>query len=163
MSGIPQKIRSKLYGLNQILGVNMMKRYQKFNPKRRLAQPGTYTCAKLAELAESVRYSGNPEHKKNPGDFGLTPPAQARRGKTLCDTTKITSRDDALGYLRLGLERGAVSEQTVDDWPKIVWAVTDDGIPLEAQRDRAGTYHGYPMPPEDPMATEIVRFWNQNG
>ena len=140
-----------------------MKRYQKFNPKRSLAQPETYTRAKLAKLAESVQYSGNPEHKRNSGDFGLTPPAQPRRGKTLCDTTKITSRIDALRYLRLGLKRGAVSERSVDGWPKIVWAVTDDGIPSEAQRDRAGSYHGYPMPSEDPMATEIGRFWNQNG
>ena len=140
-----------------------MRRYQKYNPKRRLASLGTHAEPELAMLAESVRYSGNPEHKRNPGDFGLTPPAQPRRGKTLCDTVGIFTRANALRYLRLGLKRGAVSEQFVDGWPKIIWAVTKDGMPLEAQRDGTGSYHGYPMPPEDPMAAEIKRFWTQNG
>jgi hypothetical protein len=90
---------------------------------------------------------------------GLTPPAQPRRGKTLCDSALIFKRSDALRYLRSGLERGTVSEQFVDGWPKNVWAVTDDGIPLEAQRDGNGSYHGYPLPPEDPMAAEVKRFW----
>ncbi len=140
-----------------------MRRYRKYNPKRRLASPGTHTEQQLAKLSRAVRYSGNPEHKRSPGDFGLTPPAQPRRGKSLCDTVGIFTRTDAINYIRLGLERGAVSEQFVDDWPKIVWAVTEDGVPLEAQRDGTGSYHGYPMPQEDPMAAEILRFWTRNG
>jgi len=140
-----------------------MKRYRKFNPRRRLASPGSLTEAELAWLSETVRYTGNPEHKRNPGNFGLTPPAQPRRGKSLCDAVQIYTRAIALRYLRLGLERGAVSEQSIDGWPKIIWAVTEDGVPLEAQRDGPGSYHGYPMPPQDPMATEIKRFWDRNG
>lgn len=136
-----------------------MNRYQKFNPKRRLAAADSLPDHKRREFSGAVIYTGNPEHKRNPGDFGLTPPAQPRRGKTLCDGASIFKRSDALRYLRKGLERGAVSEQFIDGWPKIVWAVTDDGTPLEAQRDGEGSYHGYPMPPEDPMAAEIKKFW----
>ena len=139
-----------------------MSRYGKFNRNRRLASTGTYPKPKLAELAESVRYSGNPEHKRNPEDFDLTPPAQARRGKTLCDLEKKFKRADALKYLRLGLERGAVSEQSVGGWPRIVWAMTEDGMPLEARQDQPGSYHGYPIPHEDPMATQIREYWDQN-
>lgn len=136
-----------------------MKRYQKFNSKRRLANAEQLSPDERKKLAENVTYTGNPEHKRSPGDFGLTPPAQPRRGKTLCDGASIFRRSDALHYLRDGLERGAVSEKFIDGWPKIVWAVTEDGTPLEAQRDGKGSYHGYPMPPEDPMAAEVKRFW----
>ncbi|NPD17498.1 hypothetical protein HOY34_20130 [Xinfangfangia sp. D13-10-4-6] len=137
-----------------------MKRYNKFNPKRRLAAAGRLSCGELETLAAAVIYTGNPEHKRNPGDFNLTPPAQPRRGKTLCDVASIFKKADALRYLRDGLERGAISEAFVDGWPKNIWAVTEDGTPLEAQRDGEGRYHGYPMPSEDPMAAEIKRFWN---
>ena len=140
-----------------------MRRYRKYNPKRRLESHGTHSELELAKLAGSVKYTGNPEHKRNPGDFGLSPPSQPRRDKTLCDAAGILTRTDAHKYLRLGLKRGAVSEQFVDGWPKIVWAVTEDGIPLEAQRDGTGSYHGYPMPPEDPMVAEIKKFWAWNG
>ncbi|WP_306004981.1 hypothetical protein [Aquicoccus porphyridii] len=136
-----------------------MKRYEKFNPKRRLATAEILSSDERKRLADAVTYTGNPEHKRNPGDFGLTPPAQPRRGKTLCDGASIFKRSDALRWLRDGLERGAVSERFIDGWPKNVWAVTEDGTPLEAQRDGEGSYHGYPMPPEDPMAAEIKRFW----
>ncbi|MCY4166976.1 MAG: hypothetical protein OXE82_01710 [Rhodobacter sp.] len=73
------------------------------------------------------------------------------------------ARANALRYLRLGLERGTVSEQSIDGWPKVIRAVTEDGAPLEAQRDGSGNYHGYPMQQQDPMATEIKRFWDRNG
>ena len=44
-------------------------------------------------------------------------------------------------------------------WPKQVWAVTDDGIPMEAQRDGNDSYHGYAMPQDDPMADIVKRRW----
>ncbi len=137
-----------------------MQRYKKFNLKTRLAGADSLQVEERKALAEAVTYIGNPEHKRNPGDFGLTPPAQPRRGKSLCDGASIFKRSDALRYVREGFERGAVSEQSIDGWPKIVWAVTEDGTPLEAQRDGNGSYHGYPMPLEDPMAAEVKRFWN---
>ena len=38
---------------------------------------------------------------------------------------------------------------------------TTDGKPLEAQLENQATeaYHGYPMPPGDPLGPEIVRRW----
>ena len=116
----------------------------------------------LTRLIAEVTYTGNPEHKRNPGDFGLTPPAQPRRGKSLCDGALIFKRSEALRYLREGLRRGAFSESISCGWPKNVWAVTDSGMPLEAQIDGEGSYHGYPMPPEDPMSSAIVKFWQEN-
>lgn len=53
-----------------------------------------------SSLASVVQYGGNPEHKRNPGDFGLTPPACPRPDKTLCDTVEVFQRGDALGLLR---------------------------------------------------------------
>jgi hypothetical protein len=79
-----------------------------------------------------VRYGGSPYHKSNPGDFGLTPPAQPRADKTLCDTVEIFEREVALRYLREGIRRGLVSEVPDGGWPKNIWSMTDDGRPLEA-------------------------------
>ena len=139
-----------------------MSRYKKFNPKRRLAPANSVSKEALDSLANAVKYSGNPEHKRSAGDFNLTPPAQSRRGKSLCDGVKIFKLRDALRYLREGLKRGAVSEQCVGGWPKVVWAVTEDGTTLEAQRDGGGSYHGYPLPADDPMSAEVKHFWEKN-
>jgi hypothetical protein len=50
-------------------------RYRQFNPKRRFLAVDTDVLKRLDDLSKKVSYGGNPEHKKNPGDFGLTPPA----------------------------------------------------------------------------------------
>jgi hypothetical protein len=42
-------------------------------------------------LRESCTYEGVPYHKRNPGDFGLTPPAAPRPDKTLCDEANVTA------------------------------------------------------------------------
>ncbi len=36
-----------------------------------------------------------------------------------------------------------------------------DGVPLEAQLDNqdAGTYHGYPMPEDDPLRVSVLEAW----
>ena len=54
----------------------MKRRYAQFNPKRKLLSPAEVEVrvAELRALASRARYGGNPEHKKNPGDFGLVPP-----------------------------------------------------------------------------------------
>lgn len=48
-------------------------------------------------------------------------------------------------------------------WPQNIWAVTDEGCPVEAQLENQvqGTYHGYPMPEADPMRKEILERWYQ--
>ena len=139
----------------------MQTRYDKFNPKRRIRKLDDNTRDQVSKLAERVNYVGNPEHKKNPGDFGLIPPSGARRGKALCDEVGIFQRDVALQHLRNGLIKGLVSERVQGEWPQNVWSVTEKGQPLEAQLENPerGVYHGYPMPETDPLAAEIVRLW----
>src|SRR5690606_31338234 len=117
----------------------------------------------LAGLVDKVAYTGNPEHKRNPVDFGLTPPSAPRRGKSLCDVAEIFERNVALQLIQEGLRRGVVSDRFLGGWPKNIWAVTSSGIPLEAQLESAeiGSYHGYPMPDSDPLAGEVIRRWGQ--
>ena len=110
---------------------------------------------------EKLRYAGNPEHKRRPGDFGLDPPSSPRPGKTLCDSVQIFTRSEALQLLREGIEKGTFSEQTRDGWPQNVWAVTQDGYPLEAQLEGQGSYHGYPMPESDPFRDKVLERWAQ--
>lgn len=116
----------------------------------------------MAELATRVRYGGNPEHKRNPGDFGLTPPSAPRPDKTLCDAVGVFERKVAKQLLREGIERGLISEQHRGEFPQNVWAVTTQGHPVEARLENAtlGTYHGYPMPPTDPFCENILNRWS---
>jgi hypothetical protein len=81
----------------------MQRRYNQFNTKRRIKELAEGDLQHYSDLAEQIRYGGNPEHKMNPGDFGLTPPSGLRPGKSLCDTIGIFSRQGALNYLKSGL------------------------------------------------------------
>jgi hypothetical protein len=118
----------------------------------------------LERWLATVRYGGNPEHKRNPGNFGLTPPASPRRDKTLCDEAGIFDRDQALMLLREGIRSGLVSEPQGADYPQNVWAVSPEGVPLEAQLENAanGTYHGYPMPEADPFRDTVIANWKES-
>src|SRR6266567_724615 len=129
----------------------MVLKRRTFNPKRRLYPVEALQARQQALFAhiENVRYSGNPEHKRNPGDYGLNPPIAPRPGKTLCDQVEIYSRSEALTLLREGLQRGTFSSQERDGWPQNVWAVTEKGQLVEAQHEAQGVYHGYPMPEAD--------------
>jgi hypothetical protein len=137
-----------------------MKRRTTFNPKRRFGAPFD-SPNEFQELSERVRYGGNPEHKRNPGDFGLDPPIAPRPAKTLCDDAGIHRRQTAEDLLRTGIRRGLISAKKVNGWPKNVWVVTDEGVPLEAQLENqeTGTYHGYPMPLDDPFRERILERW----
>jgi len=143
----------------------MKTRYQKFNPKRRIADAGYWDAKRLDEWKRSVSYGGNPEHKRNPGDFGLKPPADPRQGKSLCDVVGIFTRKEALKMLQMGIDKGLVSDRESGGWPKNIWSVTEAGIPLEAQLENpdTGQYHGYPMPESDPLASEVTCRWRRNG
>ena len=123
--------------------------------------PGPAERQALATLAERARYGGNPDHKRNPGDFALTPPAGPRHGATLCDGAKVFARDVALGLLKEGMRRGLVSVQEWNGWPQNVWAVTDDGFPMEAELENqeVGSYHGYPMPMSDSFRDNVSERW----
>ena len=135
---------------------------RRFNPKRRVS--GARTPDELARLASQVTYAGNPVHKEAPGDFGLTPPAQPRPDKSKCDWIGIFDRPVASRLLKEGVRRVLVSQQVRGAFPQNIWAVTDDGDPVEAQLENAtmGTYHGYPMPKTDPFREVIVSLWSQS-
>lgn len=143
----------------------MKRRYAQFNSKRKLLSPSEaeVRVAELQALASRARYGGNPEHKKNPGDFGLVPPSDPRQGKSLCDVAKIFKRNEAEELLRTGLSKGLVSDRMAGEWPKNVWSVTDDGFAMEAQLENPnlGTYHGYPMPETDPLSREVILRWER--
>jgi len=117
--------------------------------------------AELEALADRSRYGGNPEHKRNPGDFGLTPPSSPRPAKTLCDDAGVSRREAAHELLRSGIRDGLVSQQSRGNWPQNVWAVSDGGVPFEAslENQETGTYHGYPMMAADPLRAEIKARW----
>lgn len=136
-----------------------MKRRTTYNPKRKICS--TVESQQIDWLLARVSYGGNPEHKRNPGDFGLTPPAAPRSDKTLCDAVAAFSRSIALRYLHDGIRKGLVSVQTRGDFPQNIWAVTDSGEPLEAQLENSalGAYHGYPMPETDPFREEVLHLW----
>lgn len=140
-----------------------MKPRQSHNPKKRIRHlPSTnQETEHLAKLAKAARYVGNPDHKRNPGDFSLGLPSRPRLGKSLCDTAGIFSRSKAQAILAKGIQLGCVSVQEENGWPRVVWAVFDNSV-LEARLDNAqqGTYHGYPLDSEDPFASAVLERWN---
>jgi hypothetical protein len=138
-----------------------LRRRKGFNPKRKIRDD--IDNEYLNGLSAAVRYGGNPEHKRNPGDFGLTPPANPRPDKSLCDIAQIFTRDAAIRHLRAGIDRGLISQDSENGYPKNIWAVTDDGIPLEAQLENKilCMYHGYPVSETDPFSEIILDRWNQ--
>lgn len=141
----------------------MLLQKRTFNPKRQLCPEELISSRRALLLSKlnKLRYTGNPEHKRRPGDFGLIPPGGARPGKTLCDAVGIFSRAEALSLLRAGVERGAFSLQEREGWPQNVWAVTEEGDPLEAQLEGTGAYHGYPMPEADPFRDRVLERWKR--
>jgi len=130
-----------------------------YNLKRAIAE--NPSAEDLNRWQREVAYGGNPEHKRNPGDFGLTPPASPRADKTLCDGVAIFQRRVALRLLREGVRHGLVSKQTRNSYPQNIWAVSDDGTPLEAELENQGngTYHGYPMPVKDDFREKVLEKW----
>ena len=67
--------------------------------------------------------------------------------------------------LRKGAKLGLISVQERKGLPQNIWAVSPNGIALEAQLDNveAATYHGYPMGSGDPLASEILARWKEGG
>jgi hypothetical protein len=137
----------------------MKRRPGHFNPKRAMA--AVRDDGQLKLLAARIGYGGNPEHKRRPGSFGLTPPSDPRPHKSLCDATGVFRREDAIAILRDGVLRGLVSSSERDGFPRNIWSVTPDGTPVEAQLENAelGTYHAYPMPEADPFRAVVQARW----
>lgn len=139
----------------------MKQRYALYNTKRRLQKVAALDDEALRSLSTKISYGGNPEHKRNPGDFGLSPASDPRTGKSLCDAVGVFSKSVALDLLRRGVVKGLVSDRSVGDWPKNIWAVTPQGVALEAQLENpsVGAYHGYPLPSNDPLSAEVIKRW----
>jgi hypothetical protein len=153
----PQTATTAFYHEDALSAI--MRRRRSYNNKRHFQN--SMSVASLKLLAAQVGYGGNPEHKRNPGDFGLTPPSLPRADKPLCDEVGIFRKCDAEQLLREGVRRGLVSRQCRSGFPQNVWAVTTNGKPLEAQLENAdtGVYHGYPMPSSDPFSEEVLIRW----
>ena len=134
----------------------------KFNNKRKIRRD--CDTDELTQLANRVDYTGNSEHKTNPGDYGLIPMVGARPAKTLCSGVGINTKEEALNLLRAGINKGLISKQYRGDFPQNIWAVTDSGAPLQAALDNKirGTYHGYPIPKTDPFRLEILERWSES-
>jgi hypothetical protein len=138
-----------------------MKRRTGYNPKRRLAPVDYMTEEQRLALAERVRYGGNPEHKRSPGDYGLTPPASPRPGKTLCDAEREILIQEAQTLLASGFRKGTFDVRSTGSWPQNVWAISGAGEVFEAQLENSeqGIYHGYPLPEDDDFRRVVVEEW----
>lgn len=113
-------------------------------------------------LREMAVYEGSPHHKRNPGNFGLVPPAAPRLNKTLCDEARLLDKAAASELFARAIDRGLVSEATTaDGFPKQLWVVDDRGQVFEAMHggSRPGCYHGYPIRREDPLFQEVSQRW----
>jgi hypothetical protein len=122
------------------------------------------TDAERSKLHSQAAYEGSPFHKRNPGNFCLTPPASPRPDKTLCDEAKIFDKAVAQQLLAKAISRGLVSEATTaDGYPKQLWVVDDHGQVFEAMYggSRAGCYHGYPIRRNDPFFEEVSQAWGE--
>lgn len=138
-----------------------MHRNKGYNPKRRIAPADMLSRAQRDTLSSKVVYGGNPEHKRSPGDYGLSPPSQPRPGKTLCDAKGPLLKEAARQLLKDGLIKGMVSARTDHGWPQNIWAISEVGEAFEAQLENSvqGIYHGYPMPIDDDFRLEVIREW----
>lgn len=138
----------------------MFNKRKGYNPKRRILKAGTLPDSTLASLVKRASYGGNPEHKKNPEDYGLTPPASHRPGKMLCDGERRIRKAEAERLLKDGIQHGSVSEQCVGEYPQNIWSLHDKVV-FEAQLENAeqGVYHGYPLPSDDDFVMKVKKFW----
>ena len=117
----------------------------------------------LEQLAGRVSYIGKGDHKRNPGDFDLAPSYTKSSEKSLCDDTGLFTVRACLRLLRQGIRRGLVSEATDGDFPKNVWAVAPNGMPIEAALSNRtqGVYHAYPIHDTDPFHDTIIGRWEE--
>ena len=120
------------------------------------------TAEERAFLVANARYEGSPYHKREPSDFGLTPPVNPRPDATLCDEAGVFERAQAGALLSQAIQGGLVSEATpARGFPKQMWVFDGERV-FEAMYggSRPGCYHGYPIRRSDPLFDEIVAMWN---
>jgi len=139
-----------------------MRNRQAQNPKRRIADPGTWTPEALEALLQTASYVGSANHKRRPADYGFHPPVNPRPHKSLCDDLRPLLLKEAQRLFIDGIRRGMVSAYRIDGFPKCVWAVDEDGEVYEAKRDRDG-YHGYRLDQanEEHQREYVLQAWKQ--
>jgi len=134
-----------------------------FNPKRTLCEKSdpVQSDEKRTALSRAVTYTGNPAHKRNPGDFELDPPAAPRQNATLCDEANLFRKADAIMLLREGAFKGLIDKRSRNGFPLLIWSTKEiDGKTIvfeaELENNELGQYHGYPMPLSDPFRQVII-------
>lgn len=132
------------------------------NGKRPRFRAARLNDEEKALLRASATYEGSPDHKRNPGDFGLTPPASPRRDKTLCDEAAVFGRHTASDLFARAIDAGLVSEGTaVGELPRRIWLVHDHRVfEIKLGGSVVGSYHGYPVRRSNPYFDEIVHAWD---
>jgi hypothetical protein len=139
---------------------------------RKVRSAASVTAGEVDRLLRQCDFEGHPHHKSEPGDFGLVPPAQPRRDKTLCNLPpyEIHAKAVAKDMLRHGIRRKMLSELRGEGglpqyvWPQYIWYVREtDGAVFEARLggSRPGLYHGYPLPPGDRRRDRILNAWKE--
>lgn len=120
------------------------------------------TNEERAFLVANARYEGSALHKAKPNDFGLTPPTNPRKDKTLCDEANVLDKATAKALFDAAIAHGLVSEQsTGDGFPKQMWVVEKGRVfELMYGGSQAGRYHGYPIRDSDPLADQVRARWS---
>jgi hypothetical protein len=127
---------------------------------RRVLRDSRLTEQEKEFLKSRAAYEGSPHHKRNPGDFRLTPPSAPRIDKTLCDEAGIFKVAKANEIFAAAIDRGIISVAEVGGFPKQMWAVADGQV-FEAMLGGSieGRYHGYPIRKSDPLHDLITNAW----
>ncbi len=139
-----------------------MKRRTSNNKKRRITKEKLDKDV-LYQLSKQIKYGGNPEHKRSPGDFGLKPPSLPQADKSKCETANVSEIKVACRLLKNGVNKGLISEQKRGKFPQNIWAVNEEDFVFEAQLENRekGSYHGYPLLENDPFREEVLKHWNK--
>jgi len=120
------------------------------------------TDAQRAFLHEQAQYEGSPLHKKEPNNFGLTPPASPRPDKTLCDEAGIFDKEIAIELFHQAIDVGLVSaKDKATGFPAQMWVIDQNGRVFELiyGGSRTGRYHGYPIRRSNPLFDKISTAW----
>ena len=105
-------------------------------------------------MATKVTYSGNPEHKRNPGDFALTPPSAPRPDKTRAIWRVFGQNPRLCRSCVAACSTRLISVQRRGEFPQNIWAVTSEGIPF---RTLSSTTRR-PAPTTDTRCPRLILF-----
>ena len=127
---------------------------------RRVLRSSRLTDQEKEFLKCRAAYEGSPHHKRNPGDFRLTPPSAPRLDKTLCDEAGIFKIAKASELFSTAIDHGLITDAEVGGFPKQMWVVFEGQV-FEAilGGSAEGRYLGYPIRKSDPLHELITNAW----